>query len=96
MGAQRRVFRGARSQPPGLRSSPWGPRSCISHDFPVDAESGGLPKSKEALGLIPSREDTSEESHLRTFKFTERSKIKQETSISTQIQKPAHLFIKEL
>lgn len=54
MGAQRRVFRGAPSQPPGLRSSPWGPRSCISHDFLVDAVSAGLPKSKEALGLIPS------------------------------------------
>lgn len=54
MGAQGRVFRGARSQPPGLRSSPWGPSSCVSHDFPVDAVSGGLLKSKEALGLIPS------------------------------------------
>ena len=54
MGAQGRVFQGARSQPPGLRSSPWGPSSCVSHDFPVDALSGGLPKGKEALGLIPN------------------------------------------
>lgn len=54
MGAQRRVFRGGVVPAPWAQKFSMGPRSCISHDFPVDAESGGLPKSKEALGLISS------------------------------------------
>ena len=54
MGAQRRVFRGGVVPAPWAQKFSMGPRSCISLDFLVDAASGSLPKSKEALGLISS------------------------------------------